>query len=50
VIRLSCEKIDKENATYDADGHSVLHGYGRPDIGRAVRFARQHTKPPGASV
>jgi subtilisin family serine protease len=50
VIRLSCEKIDKENATYDADGHSVLHGYGRPDIGRAIRFARQHTKPPGASV
>lgn len=50
VIRLSCEKIDTENATYDGDGHSVLYGYGRPHIGRAVRFAQQQTKPLATSL
>jgi subtilisin family serine protease len=40
VLRLSCEKIDVERTTYDANGHSPLYGYGRPDIARAVRLAQ----------
>jgi subtilisin family serine protease len=41
VLRDSCEKIDLEGGSYDADGHSPLYGYGRPDVARAVELARQ---------
>jgi subtilisin family serine protease len=41
VLRDSCEKIDLEGGTYDASGHSPLYGYGRPDVARAVEFARR---------
>jgi subtilisin family serine protease len=40
VLRDSCEKIDPEGGSYDADGHSPLYGYGRPDVARAVALAR----------
>lgn len=41
VLRDSCDKIDLEGGTYDANGHSPLYGYGRPDVARAVELARQ---------
>jgi subtilisin family serine protease len=44
VLRLSCERIDVDNATYDADGHSALYGHGRPDVARAVRLAQRELK------
>jgi hypothetical protein len=50
VLRDSCEKIDPDGGTYDEHGHSALYGYGRPDVGRAVRLAERHTKARSASV
>jgi hypothetical protein len=41
VLRDSCERIDAESGTYDARGHSVLYGYGRPKVARAVELARE---------
>jgi len=40
VLRASCERVDIEGGSYDADGHSPYYGYGRPDIGYAVRLAQ----------
>jgi subtilisin family serine protease len=40
VLRDSCEKVDVEGGTYDADGHSPHYGYGRVNIGHAVRLAQ----------
>ncbi|HEV8217689.1 MAG TPA: S8 family serine peptidase, partial [Gemmatimonadaceae bacterium] len=40
VLRQSCEKVDVEGGTYDADGHSPHYGYGRVNIGHAVRLAQ----------
>jgi hypothetical protein len=50
VLRSSCEKIDASSGKYDARGHSPLYGYGRPDVVRAVRLAREHEKAQTASV
>lgn len=44
VLRDSCDKIDVEDGTYDARGHSPLYGYGRPDVARAVRLAQTRRK------
>ena len=41
VLRDSCEKMDIESGTYDASGHSILYGYGRPNAARAVELAGQ---------
>jgi hypothetical protein len=40
VLRTSCERVDVESGTYDAHGHSPLHGYGRLNIAHVVRRAR----------
>ena len=40
VVRESCEKVDLEGGTYDADGRSPHYGYGRPNIPHAVRLAQ----------
>ncbi|HEX7121634.1 MAG TPA: S8 family serine peptidase [Gemmatimonadaceae bacterium] len=40
VLRESCERIDPLGGQYDAEGHSLLYGYGRPDPARAVALAR----------
>ena len=39
VLRDSCDRIDVESGTYDAQGHSPLYGYGRPNADRAVELA-----------
>lgn len=41
VLRASCERIDPLGGQYDAEGHSPLYGYGRPDPARAVALARE---------
>ncbi len=41
VIRRSCVRIDTANGGYNAQGHSVLYGYGRIDAGLAVQNAQQ---------
>jgi subtilisin family serine protease len=46
ILRDSCEKIDVASGTYDARGHSVLYGYGRPNAARAVELARTFCKKP----
>jgi subtilisin family serine protease len=40
VLRMSCEKVDVEGGTYDADGRSPHYGYGRPNIPHAVQLAQ----------
>jgi hypothetical protein len=51
VLRAACEPIDIENGTYDARGHSPFYGFGRPDIGQAVRLAQRYVeKTPSMSV
>jgi subtilisin family serine protease len=39
ILKRSCEQIDKTNGSYDANGHSVLYGYGRVDAKAAVDLA-----------
>ncbi len=39
ILRRSAVKIDLEGGQYDADGHSPLYGYGRPDPAVAVKLA-----------
>ena len=40
VLRQSCEKVDVEGGTYDADGRSWAYGYGRPNVLHAARLAQ----------
>ena len=37
LLRLTANKIDEEYAEYDADGHSLLYGYGRVDPWSALQ-------------
>jgi len=46
----SAGTADSTSGTYDARGHGPLYGYGRPDVVRAVRLAREHEKAQTASV
>jgi len=39
IIAQTCEKIDVEGRSYDANGHSPLYGYGRLDCARAIELA-----------
>ncbi len=51
VLRASCERVDIDGRSYDANGRSPLYGYGRPDILRAVKIAQgAHGKRGVASV
>jgi subtilisin family serine protease len=45
VLRDSCKRIDVAGGSYDARGHSPLYGFGRPDVARAVRIARDRRGP-----
>lgn len=40
LVRLSCERVNGVGGCYDAQGHSPLYGYGRPNPARAVALAR----------
>ena len=40
MIKLSCVKIDLDNANYDQNGHSIFYGYGRIDAKLAVDVAK----------
>lgn len=46
LLRDSCTKIDKKEAAYDENGHSIWYGYGRIDAGLAVSNAVQSALPP----
>ena len=39
IIKSSCDQIDKENANYSSDGHSIYYGYGRLNAKKAVENA-----------
>ncbi len=39
IIKNTCEKIDRTNGKYNADGHSKFYGYGRTDAEKAVKRA-----------
>ncbi|GAA3620561.1 S8 family peptidase [Flavivirga jejuensis] len=36
LIKLSCDKIDKHNANYDNNGHSIYYGYGKLNAGTLI--------------
>jgi subtilisin family serine protease len=39
ILKQSCDKIDRADARYDAQGHSAFLGYGRLNARRAVELA-----------
>ncbi|MGH9718687.1 MAG: S8 family serine peptidase [Bryobacteraceae bacterium] len=39
ILKRSCDKIDPQNGSYDATGHSKLYGFGRLNARRAVELA-----------
>jgi hypothetical protein len=41
ILRSSCDKIDPNNAHYDANGFSVALGYGRLNARRALELAKE---------
>jgi len=41
ILRSSCEKIDPNNAHYDANGLSITHGYGRLNARRALEIVKE---------
>lgn len=41
ILCRTAQKIDPENARYDATGYSKTHGFGRVDAGRAVAEAKK---------
>jgi subtilisin family serine protease len=43
ILRQSATRIDENNGSYDAQGHSPFYGYGRPDAGLAVQLATGST-------
>lgn len=43
ILRSSCDKIDPNNAHYDANGFSVTHGYGRLNARRALELAKERS-------
>jgi len=45
MIRISCDRIDSTGGNYDAQGHSMLYGYGRINALKAVQNAQASTKP-----
>ncbi|HOY04706.1 MAG TPA: S8 family serine peptidase [Saprospiraceae bacterium] len=49
LLRNACQKIDKKEGEYDAQGHSIWYGYGRIDAGLAVAAARESAVPTAAS-
>jgi subtilisin family serine protease len=46
ILRRCCDRIDPRNGNYDANGHSLLYGYGRLNAKRAVELA----VPPQAAL
>src|SRR5262249_48283315 len=44
VLGASCDRVDAESGTYDANGHSPQYGYGRLSIARAVRLAATQSR------
>lgn len=40
IIKNTCDKIDQQAGTYDANGHSLFFGYGRLNAGKAVQHAQ----------
>ena len=42
IIKNTCDKIDAESRSYNAQGHSPLYGYGRVNAGKAVKLAQQY--------
>jgi subtilisin family serine protease len=45
LLRNSCQKIDKKEGEYDAQGHSIWYGYGRIDAGLAIANAQESAMP-----
>jgi subtilisin family serine protease len=46
LLRKSCIKIDEAGGKYNADGHSIIYGYGRLDAGLAVKNAVEAKNQP----
>jgi subtilisin family serine protease len=45
ILKATCDKIDKANASYNADGHSPQYGYGRVNARKAVEAAQPSPAP-----
>jgi subtilisin family serine protease len=45
LLKGACDKIDARAGKYDAQGHSLLYGYGRINALKAVQLAQASIKP-----